>query len=241
MCGYRVLRITASVINSLLLITGIVLIVLCIITENVLLNSAFDFDVHLQGFLTAALAIYCCMTIVALIGVCGTCYAKICLIITAVITLVMIIFTEVSCIIAGCVLHENIRNWIGPFIEKSVKDYWKHSNSSVLMDFIQSNVRNGSELKDFSLLQLHCCGSTLPSNYGEFTPYSCYLNDDIVSGKLHTVGCIDAATVFLKRVLTIFLCIGAGFTFLQGVDVMLSYMLYLKIKRSNAFASTEFQ
>ncbi|KAA3669832.1 uncharacterized protein DEA37_0013258, partial [Paragonimus westermani] len=75
MCGYRVLRITASVINSLLLISGSVLIVLGIIAESVLLSSGFDFDVHLQGFVTAAMAIYCCMTIAALIGVCGTCYA----------------------------------------------------------------------------------------------------------------------------------------------------------------------
>ncbi|KAF7260987.1 hypothetical protein EG68_01795 [Paragonimus skrjabini miyazakii] len=227
MCGYRVLRITASVINSFLLIAGIVLIVLSVIAENVLLNSAFDFDVHLHGFVTAALAIYCCMTIVALIGVCGTCYAKTCLIITATIALVMVIFTEILCIIAGCVLHENVRNWVGPFIEKSVKDYWNHSGSSILMDYIQSN--------------LHCCGSTLPSNYGNFTPHSCYLDDDIITGRLHTVGCIDAATAFLKRVLTIFLCTGAGFTLLQGVDVMFSYMLYLKIKRNSAFSSAEFE
>ncbi|KAA3673402.1 uncharacterized protein DEA37_0009668 [Paragonimus westermani] len=108
------------------------------------------------------------------------------------------------------------------------------------MDFIQTNVRNVNTKGRPLIVQLYCCGSTLPSNYGKLTPPSCYLNNENVNGKLHTVGCIDAATVYLKRVLTIFLWTGAGFTLLQGVGVMFSYMLYLKI-RSGVFVSTEFQ
>ncbi|XP_003704552.1 CD63 antigen-like [Megachile rotundata] len=234
--GLRCIKYLLCAVNSLFVLTGIMIISVGTTIYAVYEDFSHFLDPSYISPATLLIIVGSIVFVIAFLGCCGAIRESTCMVLVFAVSLSLVLILELSAAIAAYALQDGIRNLLAQKINGTMHQYGKNEEATDAIDFLQS--------------RLYCCGYNGYEDWADIMnankidlPRSCRPWADINENSTHTpdsddiswtpygTGCIHNLSVIIHRS-ALYISTGAvAIALIQLTGIMFACMLGRAIRR----------
>ncbi|KOC60442.1 CD63 antigen [Habropoda laboriosa] len=228
--GLRCIKYLLCAVNSLFVLTGIMIISVGTTIYAVYEDFSHFLDPSYFSPATVLVVVGMLVFVIAFLGCCGALKESTCMVLVFAVSLSVVLVLELAAAISAYALQDGIQNLLAEKINSTMHKYGKNTEATDAINFLQS--------------RLYCCGYNGSEDWLDITkeipqscrPWSnenvtCSPNNDDISCAPYETGCIKHLSVIIHRSA---LYIGTGavaIALIQLTGIMFACMLGRAIRR----------
>ncbi|XP_071877332.1 CD63 antigen-like [Bombus fervidus] len=216
--GLRCIKYLLCAVNSLFVLTGIMIISIGTTIYAVYEDFSHFLDPSYFSPATLLIVVGIFVFIIAFLGCCGALRESTCMVLVFAVSLSLVLVLELIAGIAAYALQDGIKDLLADKINATMHQYENNDEARSAIDFLQS--------------RLYCCGYNGHEDWeeqGMTIPSSCLLRD--IDKNIYATGCIKHLSIIIHRSA---LYIGTGavaIALIQLTGIMFACMLGRAIRR----------